>query len=120
MYSDDDPYLSELREICLAFPEATEKEAWGRPTFRAGKMFAVFSGHADDPFALEFKPDPEERDALIQDWRVYIPAYSGASGWLALDFTVAPVDWEEIGELVESSYRLVALQRMIKALDARA
>jgi predicted DNA-binding protein (MmcQ/YjbR family) len=120
MYSDDDPYLSELREICLAFPEATEKEAWGRPTFRAGKMFAVFSSHADHPFALDFKPDADERDALIQDPRVYIPAYSGASGWLALDFTVAPVDWEEIGELVESSYRLIALQRMIKALDARA
>jgi hypothetical protein len=44
MYSDDDPYLTELRDVCLAFPESCEVEAWGRPTFRAGKkMFAVFS-----------------------------------------------------------------------------
>ena len=119
MYSDDDLYLTELREICLALPEATEKEAWGRPTFRAGKMFAVFSGHTDHVFSLEFKPDPEDRDALVQDPRIYIPPYSGASGWLALDLMVAPVDWDEIGELVQSSYRLVGLQRMIKALDAR-
>jgi len=118
MYSDDDPYLSELRTICLALPDATEKEAWGRPTFRAGKMFAVFSGHDTHPFALEFKPDPDERAALEQDERIYVPPYSGVGGWLALDFTAAPVDWDEIGELVESSYRLVARKRMIAALDA--
>jgi predicted DNA-binding protein (MmcQ/YjbR family) len=118
MYSDDDPYLTELRAVCLALPEATEKEAWGRPTFRAGKMFAIFSGHDGHPYALEFKPDPDERLALEQDARVYVPPYSGASGWLALDFEAAPVDWTEIGELVESSYRQVALKRMIAALDA--
>src|SRR6266567_8131855 len=48
MYSDDDPYLAQLREVCLAFPESCEVEAWGRPTFRAGKkLFAVFSGTDD-------------------------------------------------------------------------
>lgn len=36
MYSDDDPFLAELREVCLALPESSEVEAWGRPTFRAG------------------------------------------------------------------------------------
>jgi hypothetical protein len=41
MYSDDDPYLAQLRDVCLAFPESCEVEAWGRPTFRAGKkLFA--------------------------------------------------------------------------------
>lgn len=34
MYSDDDPYLADLRELCLAFPEAVEVEAWGWPSFR--------------------------------------------------------------------------------------
>ena len=83
-------------------------------------MFAIFSGHDGHRYSLEFKPDPEERRALEQDARVYVPPYSGASGWLALDLDVAPVDWDEIAELVESSYRLVALKRMIAALDARA
>ncbi len=27
-------HLSRVRRICLSFPEATEKEAWGAPTFR--------------------------------------------------------------------------------------
>ena len=38
-----------LREICLALPEATEKEAWGDPTFRVqGKMFVKFSNAGKD------------------------------------------------------------------------
>lgn len=35
MYQDDDPYLAEVRKVFLAFPEAVEVEAWGRPTFQA-------------------------------------------------------------------------------------
>lgn len=120
MYRDDDPYLDELRQLCLALPESAEVEAWGRPTFRAGKrMFVVFEGGQDHPFAMVFKPEPEERPALVGDARFYVPAYYGPSGWLALDFTAAPVDWDEVAELAEASYRQVALKRMLAALDAR-
>ncbi|HMF13765.1 MAG TPA: MmcQ/YjbR family DNA-binding protein [Gemmataceae bacterium] len=38
-----DRALKQVRSICLALPEAGEVEAWGHPTFRAGKkMFAAF------------------------------------------------------------------------------
>jgi predicted DNA-binding protein (MmcQ/YjbR family) len=118
MYSDDDPHLAELREVCLGFPEAVEVEAWGRPTFRAGKrMFAVFEGDDEHPFAVIFKADPAERPALLDDQRFYVPAYYGPSGWLALDLTCAPVDWAEVTELLDSSYRQVALKRMLRALE---
>jgi len=111
MYDDDDPYLAELREVCLALPESAEVEAWGRPTFRAGKeLFAVFGGNDDHPFAVTFKPDAEERRALIEDPRFYVPNYFGVGGWLALDFTVAPVEWDEVTELMDTSYRQVAPQ----------
>ncbi|NLD75460.1 MAG: MmcQ/YjbR family DNA-binding protein, partial [Acidimicrobiales bacterium] len=40
------------------------------------------------------------------------------SGWLTLDFEAAPVDWDEVAELVETSYRRIALKRQLKALDA--
>jgi predicted DNA-binding protein (MmcQ/YjbR family) len=117
MYSDDDPYLSDLRKLCLAFPEAVEVEAWGRPTFRAGKkIFAVFESNDEHPFAVIFKPDPAERPALLADPRLYVPPYFGPAGWVALDLTAAPVDWDEVAELVDTSYRRVALKRMLKAL----
>jgi predicted DNA-binding protein (MmcQ/YjbR family) len=121
MYSDDDPYLKELRELCLAFPEAVEVEAWGRPTFRAGKkIFAVFEGDDDHPYAVIFKPEPGERPALLADPRFYSPRYWGPGGWLSLDFTAAEVDWDEVAELLDGSYRQVALKRMLKALDGPA
>jgi len=119
MYDDDDPYLTELRDVCLALPETSEVEAWGRPTFRAGKkIFAVFNGDDDHDYALTFKPEPDERPALLEDGRFYSPPYFGPGGWLSLDFGARRVDWGEVAELVESSYRQVALKRMLKALDA--
>ena len=118
MYQEDDPYLGELRKILLDFPEAAEVEAWGRPTFRAGKkIFAVFSGTDERPWGLIFKPDTDERASLLQDDRFYSPPYFGPGGGLALDLEAAPVDWDEVRELADASYRLVALKRMLKALD---
>lgn len=119
MYDDDDPFLDEVRGVCLALPEAVEVEAWGWPTFRAGKkIFAMFAaGRGDATFGLIFKPEPDEVDALRQDDRIFAPPYWGPSGWLELELSVAPVDWDEVAELVEGSYRQVALKRMVRALD---
>jgi predicted DNA-binding protein (MmcQ/YjbR family) len=121
MYSDDDPFLAELRAVALAFPESSEEESWGRPTFRAGKkIFAMFSGTDDRPYGVIFKPDADDRLALLDEKRFYAPPYWGPGGWLALDFEAAPVDWDEVGELLDASYRQVALKRMVRALDAEA
>jgi predicted DNA-binding protein (MmcQ/YjbR family) len=120
-YKESDTYLKDVRRVALALPESVEVEAWGRPTFRAGKkMFAMFVHHDGHGLSISFKPDPGERPALADDPRFYAPPYLGPSGWLSLDFTVAPVDWAEVAELLESSYRQVALKRMLKALDERA
>src|SRR3954468_6331378 len=105
MYKEDDPHLAKVRRVCLSFPEAVEVEAWGRPTFRAGKkIFALFTGD-DDERGLIFKPEADERPALLDDRRISIPPYWGPSGWLELDLTTKNVDWQEVAELVESSYR---------------
>ena len=118
MYEDADPFLVEVRRIFLAFPEAVEVETWGRPTFRAGrKIFGVYTGTDDRPHALIFKPDSDERASLLGDGRFYSPPYFGPSGWLALDLDAAPVDWQEVAELADSSYRQFALKRMLKVLD---
>jgi len=110
--------LADVRRIALALPEATEVEAWGRPTFRAGKIFAIYSGDSGHEFSLVITPEPNEREALLHDPRFYAPPYFGVAGWLALDLTSAPIDWTEIGELLEASYRQVAGKRMLAALDA--
>lgn len=112
------PAVVRLRAVCLRYPEAVEVNVWGRPTFRAGKkIFAVAGSSMAVPLSMVFKPDPEDEPALRQDPRVFVPPYFGASGWLAV-----PLDGEvgddEIAELVDASYRQVALRRQLTALDA--
>jgi predicted DNA-binding protein (MmcQ/YjbR family) len=127
MYADDDPGLRELRDLCLAYPGAEEHLSHGRPTFRAGKIFAVFGGseklrpgdHRQVPSALIFKAEEAETPALDEDARFFVPAYYGPFGWRALDLADPRTDWDEVAELVDASYRLVAPRRAVAELDAR-
>src|SRR5215207_3623822 len=118
MYDDADPVLGRVRDVCLELPEAVEVEAWGRPTFRAGKgkMFAIYEGDEQHPRALVVKPDEGERQALLQDERFYHPRYHGAYGWVGLDLVRTEPDWDEVAELVRDSYRQVAIKRLLTAL----
>jgi YjbR protein len=124
-FDDDDPLLARVRGIALALPGAAEKTSHGRPTFFSRKVFAIFGGvvkgdHGSDALrqALVFLPDDDERPALLEDPRVVVPGYEGAYGWLALDLRADP-DWDEVAELVESSYRATAPARLVAELDAR-
>lgn len=124
MFRDDDPGLTELRRVALGFPEAFEKISHGRPAFCAPKMFAVYGGNAKSdgtmvsyPHSLLVKVDESEQRALGQDSRFFSPMYLALSGWLGLDFGAAPVDWDEVGELVDASFRLTASARLIRLLD---
>jgi len=115
------PLVQRVRDVCLAFPEAVEVEAWGRPTFRAGKRVFVLVGSAmDRDLCIVFKPDPDDRLALEQDPRFFDPPYwGGSNGWLGIDIDPPDTDWTELTELIDSSYRQVALKRQLTALDAR-
>jgi predicted DNA-binding protein (MmcQ/YjbR family) len=124
MFLDDDPGLAELRKLALGYPEAIEKVSHGRPGFFVSKMFAMYGGSSKStgemvtvPHCVLVKVDESERTALQQDQRFFYPAYLGPSGWLGLDFSLAKVDWAEVGELVDASYRLVAGRKLIKLLD---
>jgi predicted DNA-binding protein (MmcQ/YjbR family) len=118
LFDPGDPLLQRLRELCLAFPEAVEVQAWGRPTFRAGtKIFVTAGSSMDRPHSIVFKPDPQERPALVDDPRFFVPPYFGPAGWLAIDFDLPDTDWVELAELTETSYRQVALKRQLAALE---
>jgi hypothetical protein len=126
MFHDDDPGLAEVRTIALGFPEAFEKISWGRPVFCAPKIFLMYGGSAKTvtkgeylqyPYSILVKVDDSDRRALEQDSRFFYPAYMGPSGWLGLDFTAAKIDWNEVRELVDASFRMVATKKLIKLLD---
>jgi hypothetical protein len=127
MYDPADPLLARLRDLCLRFPEASEKVSHGRPTFRARVMFASYSGMVKSavsgapmvqfPRSVLFVACEVERPALEQDPRFFVPAYYGAYGWLGLDLDAAEADWQEVAELVDVSYREVSGTRLVRLLD---
>ncbi|WP_124710964.1 MmcQ/YjbR family DNA-binding protein [Gordonia insulae] len=123
MFDDTDPILGRVREVALALPDATEVVAHGRPTFRCGKMFGNYGGSVKGSKVrhdqcILFIPDESERQALEEDPRFFLPAYLGPYGWLGLLLDEA-TDWDEVGELLDASYRQIAPKRSIAKLDAR-
>ena len=129
MFDPAEPCLLTLREICLALPGADEKISHGRPNFFTRKVFAIYGGSLNgDHFApvarhaLLFLPDADDRPALLEDERFFVPAYVGTNGWLGLSFELSGchrVDWGEVAELVDASYRNTAPARLVAELDAR-
>lgn len=126
MFDEKDPVLAKLREICLALPGADVKVSHGRPSFFTKKIFAGYGAVVKGDMksgqhsqALVFMPDAEEAQALAQDDRFFTPAYWGPYGWLALDLD-DDVDWDEVIELVETSYRETAPKKLIAELDQRS
>ncbi len=110
--------LDSVRQVCLVFPEAVERETWGHPTFRVkDKIFASF-GHDDAGRpSITMKTHPGEQEALLAEGEPYFyPAYVGPKGWIGVNLDKA-TDWEEIAELVEESYRLIAPKRLVEVLD---
>lgn len=126
--TDDDPYLARLRTICLALPGAEETSSHGRPAFRTTKAFVNYGygpkgGEHRPDYTLLVLPDPEDEAALRADPRFFVPAYLGPSGWLGTDLsdggTTPPddVDWAEVAELVDASFRRTAPARLVRELE---
>lgn len=114
--------LERLRAICLSFPETAERVSFGDPNWTVnGKGFGAQKGNYDGGRPnLWFKPAPGEQQALVASDpdRFFIPPYVGGKGWLAVHLDGEEVDWAEIEELVEDSYRQMAPKRALKVLDA--
>jgi hypothetical protein len=123
MFDDDDPLLALVREMALVFPGADEKVSHGRPAFFTTKVFAYYGGSlkvdgewVQHPQSIVVQPDAGDRPALLQDPRVYVPAYLGPSGWIGLD-VAEEGDWDEVAELLDASFRLTAPRRLVSELD---
>ena len=112
--------LPRVRKLCLGLPEATEKEAWRRPTFRVrSKMFGMYMNnhHDDGRIALWCKAPPGGQAELVKadPERFFVPPYMGPSGWIGVRLD-RQVDWGIVQDLVEESYRLVAPKRLAALL----
>jgi len=111
--------LSRLQPICLALPEAEERETWGEPTFRVrDKIFCMHRTDTGEP-ALWCKAPPGSQAILVgaDPRRFFVPPYVGPKGWVGMRLD-GKVDWREVALLVTRSYRMTAPKRLVQKLAA--
>jgi hypothetical protein len=118
----DDP-LPRLRRLCLDLPETTERPSHGEPTFfvRDRKSFVMYANHHHDDRLAFWAAAPEGFQRMLVEAepdRFFVPPYVGPRGWIGVRLDV-PVDWAEIGSIVEGAYRAVAPSRLLAELDRR-
>ncbi len=114
-------HVARLRQICLGFPEVTERLSHGEPSWfvRDKKLFVTLSDHHHDDRVGFWcaAPDGVQAARVAGDpGRFFVPPYVGHRGWLGVYLDV-PVDWDEIVDVVEDAYRTVAPKRLIAQLD---
>jgi hypothetical protein len=114
-----------LREICLALPEATERQSHGTPAWfvRDKKSFATLwaaGHHAADFPQLWCAGLPGAQEALVGSapGRFFRPPYVGHRGWIGVRLD-GDFDWGELAELCADAYRAVAPARLVAVLDER-
>ena len=110
--------IARLRAICLELPEATEKEAWGDPTFRVrDKIFAMHKS-GDGRSSVWCKAGPGAQDVLVggDPVRFFVPPYLGHKGWIGIRLD-EDVDWEMVSELIADSFVLIAPKRIARQFD---
>lgn len=113
--------LRQLTQICLALPEAVRAVHGDHTDFLVRqKVFAYFlnNHHGDGIVSVCVKSQlGENADRASADpERYYLPAYIGPRGWFGLRLDRGAIDWTEVENIVELSYRLVAPKALLSRL----
>jgi predicted DNA-binding protein (MmcQ/YjbR family) len=107
--------LKRLRKICLALPDATEKETWGDPTWRVrDKIFAMQKGnYKGGRPSVWLKGEDGAQDVLVASdpVHVFVPPYVGHKGWIGVYMDVPRIPWALLADLIAASHRLVGARR---------
>jgi hypothetical protein len=108
--------LARVRKTCLALPEATEKIAWGAPTFRVReRQFAMYldNHHGDGRLALWCKAAEGAQEILVESDpdRFFVPPYVGHLGWIGIELDKG-LDWGVIEGLLREGYLEIAPKRL--------
>ena len=109
--------LRRLRSICLSLPESSETASWGHRNFKAGKKVSVAFERVKGRASIAFRLDPDEVNRLLGRQEFFVTPY-GRGQWVSL-WADGRIVWRTVKDLAERSYRVVALKRMLTALERR-
>jgi predicted DNA-binding protein (MmcQ/YjbR family) len=109
--------LAKLRELCLSLPETNETASWGHPNFKAGKKTFVAFERVKGRASMAFRLEADDVERLLRRKQFFATPY-GRGLWVSV-WADGPVDWRAVQDLVDRSYRVVALKRMLTALEGK-
>jgi phosphoribosylglycinamide formyltransferase-1 len=113
--------------LAQRLPEVGRKTSHGSPGWSVGgekgKLFAIIANHhhGEEAIGLLVKASgPDEMTGLIeaQPDIYYWPKYYGASGWLGVKLNRRDVDWDQVSDWLERSWRACAPPRLTKLMRA--
>jgi phosphoribosylglycinamide formyltransferase-1 len=113
--------------LAQQLPEVGRKTSHGSPGWSVGgekgKLFAIIADHhhGEKAVGLLVKASgPDEMTGLIeaQPDIYYWPKYYGASGWLGVKLNRREVDWDQVRDWLERSWRACAPPRLTKLMRA--
>jgi len=121
----EEPRLRKVSAICMKLPEVERKLSGDHADFRVrGKVFAYFlcNHHGDGIVSVCCRSELGENIDRVsrEPNRYYLPAHIGPRGWFGLRLDLPHVDWGDVAEVVESSYRLAAPRRLGKEMNGEA
>jgi predicted DNA-binding protein (MmcQ/YjbR family) len=110
--------IEKLRKICLALPEAEEKEAWGDPTFRVRDKIFAMEKRGDGRVSVWCKAPEGSQMVLVgaDPQRFFVPPYVGSKGWVGVRLDSRP-DWDEVAKIVRRSYTLIAPRKLAARIE---
>jgi hypothetical protein len=114
----------DVRALCLALPEVTEKATWGdaehagHPTFRINDRIFVIM--AEDGSGGSIRTSLAEQGELISAFpdAVRVAAYVGRYGWVDVTFADLPDD--VLREVIEAAWARTAPKRVAAAWQTTA
>jgi hypothetical protein len=117
--NDRDRVLQQVRELCLALPETSERLSHGAPSFfvRDKRCFLMVltNHHGDGRFAIWSAAAPGTQELLVDadPDRFFRPPYVGHRGWLGFRLD-RPFDPDELAGIVEDAYAEVAPPQLVE------
>lgn len=103
-------------------PEASEKVAWGDPTWRVrDRIFAMQKGNYEGGRPSLWLKAAEGAQSILVECdpeRFFVPGYVGHKRWIGIYFDGRRIDWGEVRALIRQSYRLVAPKRLADRFQA--
>jgi hypothetical protein len=107
--------FNEVRKLALALPEVEEGTSYGTPAFKVRKKF--LSRLKEDGETLVVRIYFDGRDILVAANPETFYITDHYRGYPAMLVRLATVDPDDLRELLEGAWRLVAPKRLVVAMD---